>query len=172
MFRRSRTGSYARNDLQSVVNRVKKWLLNFTASKKKLLSFNHNREPNLFFISMTDANHQKKKRVFLVSHIPSDMKLSDNIEQPARSSSREVVSLCHTDIFSHHIYKSTNRKSIGNCWHVSFVTSSMYLQILDKIQRQVCNFISFELSSLIYSFSFASTCLPASLLSIFSCQLF
>lgn len=42
-------------DLQSVVNWVRKWLVNFNAPKTKMLSFTHHRDLFLPAISMADA---------------------------------------------------------------------------------------------------------------------
>lgn len=41
---------------QAVVNRAKRWLINFNASKTIILTINHLRDASLLSVNMADAN--------------------------------------------------------------------------------------------------------------------
>lgn len=62
-----------KNDLQSLVNLRKKWLLDFNTSKTNLLSFNQHREYFLPSIIMAGANQQRNSLRILRVMFSTDM---------------------------------------------------------------------------------------------------
>lgn len=54
------------NYLQAVVNRAKRWLINFNASKT-ILTINHLRDASLLSVNMADANLQKRHTLCLLT---------------------------------------------------------------------------------------------------------
>lgn len=57
------------NEVKSVFNRDKAFLVNFNASEAKLLSFNDHREPSLPSVIRADANCQERNSALSWAHV-------------------------------------------------------------------------------------------------------
>ncbi len=156
-------------DLQSVVNWGKNWLVNFNASKTKLLSINHHRDPSLPPIRMSDSQLLESNSLRLLGlTLTADLRWNKYIESIASSTARKVGSLCRARKFFSpesilQIYKTTIRPCMEYCCHIWAGAPSAYLGVLDKIQRRICNLIGPDLASRLQSLSHrravASLCL-------------
>ncbi|CAE1157727.1 unnamed protein product [Acanthosepion pharaonis] len=150
-------------DLQSIVNWGKIWLVNFNASKTKLLSINHHREPSLPSIIMSDAQLPESNSLRLLGlTLTADLRWNKYIESIASSTSRKVGSLSRARKFFSpesilQIYKSTIRPCMEYCCHIWSGAPSVCLGVLDRLQRRICNMVGPTLASRLQSLSHRRT---------------
>lgn len=142
-------------DLQPVVDWGRKWLVNFNASKMKLLSFTHHREPSLPPIPMADAQLHESAPLYLLGlTLSTDMRGNKYIDSIGSSTTRKVGSLCHARKFFSsesilQIYKST----IYPCMEYYCHIWSGPPVVSPRQKRQICYVIGPDLASSLVAFS-------------------
>lgn len=146
-------------DLMSIVEWGEKWMVTFNSTKTKLLSVNHAKNPFLPSISMngTDLEESDCFRLLGIT-FSRDFSWRPYIEAIAKSASMKVGSLLRARNYLTpesilYLYKSTIRPCIEYCCHIWGGASSESLNLLDRIQRRVCNSIGESLSSKLDSLS-------------------
>ena len=139
-------------DLQSIVEWGEKWLVSFNSAKTKLLSINNSRDPLLPSVSMNGTELEESNSFRLLGiTFSSDFSWRSYIEAIAKSASMKVGSLLRARNYLTpesilYLYKSTIRPCIEYCCHIWGGAPADALNLLDRIQKRICNAIGVNLS--------------------------
>ena len=132
------------SDLQDTVDWVRKWLVDFNAGKTQLVSFELSNN-----IDTTDVKidwsvlEQKSSFKMLGLTFSSKLDWGCYIISIAKTASKEIGALIGSMKFlspevALYLYKFTICPCMEYCCHVWAGAPSCYLELLDKIQKQIC----------------------------------
>ena len=132
------------SDLQDTVDWGKKWLVDFNAGKTELVSFDRSNNNGSIDVKMNGSVLDKKSS-FKVLGLTFSSKLDwgSYIISSAKSYSKKIGALIHSmkllsPKVALYLYKSTICPCMEYCCHVWASAPSSYLELLDKLQKQIC----------------------------------
>ena len=140
-------------DLRGIVEWGNRWLVTFNATKTKLLSFNHHRDPSLVPVKMNDIELPENTSFRLLGLIfTPTMDWKPYLQSIAKAASRKVGSLYRSRRYLTpetilYLYKSTIRPGMEYCSHIwGGAPKTGGLDLLDRVQKRIVNLIGPELS--------------------------
>ena len=129
------------SDLQDTVDWVTKWLVDFNAGKTRLVSFEQSNNIGAIYVKM-DWSVLEQKSSFKMLGLTFSSKLDWGcyIISIAKTASKEIGALIRSMKFlsPEYLYKFTICPCMEYCCHVWAGAPSCYLELLDKIQKQIC----------------------------------
>ena len=132
------------SDLWDTVDRGKKWLVDSTAGKTQLVSFDWSNNNGSTDMKM-DGSVLEEKLSFkmLVLTFSSKLDWGSYSISIAKTASKKIGALIHSMKFlspevALYLYKSTIRPCMEYCCHVWAGAPSCYLELLDKLQKRIC----------------------------------
>ena len=131
------------SDLRDTVVWGKKWLIDFNAGKTQLVSFDRSKNNGSIDVKM-DGSVLEEKLHFKMLGLTFSSKLDwgSYIISIAKTTSKKIGALIRSMKFlspkgSLYLYKSTIRPCIEYCCHVWAGAACCYLELLDKLQKQI-----------------------------------
>ena len=138
--------SVLKSDLRETADLGKKWLLDFNAGKSQLVSFEQSNNNGSVDVKM-DASVLKDKSSFKIMGLKFSSKLDwgSYIISIAKTA-KKIGALIRSMKFlspevDFYLYKSTIRPSMEYCCHICAGAPSCYLELLDKLQKQICRIV-------------------------------
>ena len=132
------------SDLQDTVDWVRKWLVDFNAGKTQLVSFERSNNTGAIDVKM-DWSVLEQKSSFKMLGLTFSSKLDWGcyIISVAQTASKEIGALIRSMKFlspevALYLYKFTICPCMEYCCHVWAGAPSCYLELLDKLQKQIC----------------------------------
>ena len=132
------------SDLRDTVDWGRKWLVDFNAGKTQLVSFDQSNNNGSIDVKM-DGFVLEEKSAFKMLGLTFSSKLDRGsyIISIAKTGSKKIGALiCSMRFLSleYHLYlyKSSIRPCMVYCCHVWAGVPSCYLELLDKLQKQIC----------------------------------
>ena len=143
------------SDLDIIQKWGKEWLVTFNASKTKLLSFHHHRNPpvlNSVEMSDTILSESPCFDRLLGLKITPDLKWNDYIGEVAKTAGMMVGSLSRSRKYLSpasilYLYKSQIRPKMEYCCHIWGGAVQTSLSCLDRVQRRLRYLVGDELFS-------------------------
>ena len=131
------------SDLQDTVEWGRKWLVDLIARKTQLVLFDRSKNNGSIDLKM-DGSVLEEKSTFKMLGLTFSFKLdwgSYSISI-AKTASKKIGALIHSMKFlspevALYLYKSTIRPCMEYCCHVWAGAPSCYLELLDKLQKQI-----------------------------------
>ena len=131
----------------------KKWLVDFIAGKTQLVSFDWSNSNGSIDVKM-DGSVLEEKSSFKMLGLTFSSKLDRGsyIISIAKTASKKIEALYHSMKFlspevALYFYKSTICPCMEYCCHVWAVAPSCYLELLDKLQKQICRIVGPSLAA-------------------------
>ena len=141
------------SDLQDIVDWGRKWLVNFNTGKTRLVSFDQSNNTGAIDVKM-DGSVLEEKTSFKMLGLTFSSKLDWGcyIISIAKTASKKVGALIRSMKFlspevALYLYKSTIQPCMKYCCHVWAGTPSCYLELLDKLQKQICRTVGPSLAA-------------------------
>ena len=141
------------SDVQDTVDWGKKWLVDFNARKTQLVSFDWSNNNGSVDVKM-DGSVLEEKSSFKVLGLTFSPKLGwgSYFISIAKTVSKKIGALiCSIKFLSPevalYLYKSTICPCMEYCCHVWAVAPSCYLELLDKLQKQICRTVGPSLAA-------------------------
>ena len=132
------------SDLQDTVDWVRKWLVDFNAGKTQLVSFEPSNNTGAIDVK-TDWSVLEQKSSFKMLGLTffSKLDLVCYIISIAKTASKKIGALIRSMKFlspevALYLYKFTICPCMEYCCHVGAGAPSCYLELLDKLQKQLC----------------------------------
>ena len=132
------------SDLQDTVDWVRKWLVDFNAGKTQLVSFEQSNNTGAIDVKM-DWSVLAQKSSFKMLGLTFFSKLDWGcyIISIGKTASKETGALIRSLKFlspevALYLYKFTICPCMEYCCHVWAGAPSCYLEMLDKLQKQIC----------------------------------
>ena len=145
-------GSELESDLRDTVDWGKKWLVDFNAGKAQLVLFDWSDNTGAIDVKI-DGSVLEEKSSFKVLGLTFSSKLDwgSYIVSIAKTASKKIGALIHFMKFlspgvALYLYKSTICPCMEYC-HVRAGAPSCYLELLDKLQKQICRTVGPSLAS-------------------------
>ena len=141
------------SDLRDTVDRGKKWLVDFNAGKTQLVSFDWSNNNSSIDVKM-DGSVLEEKSSFKMLGLTLYSKLDwgSCIISIAKTASRKIGALIRSMKFlspevALYLYKSTICPCMEYCCHVWAGAPICYLELLDKLQKQICRIVGPSLAA-------------------------
>ena len=141
------------SDLRDTVDWGRKWLVDFNAGKTQLVSFDRSKNTGTIDVKM-DGSILEEKTSFKMLGLTFSSKLgwASYIVSIAKTASKKIGALIRAMKFlspevALYLYKSTIRPCVEYCCHVWAGAPSCYLELLDKLQNQICRTVGPSLSA-------------------------
>ena len=132
------------SDLRDTVNWSRKWLVDFNTRKTRLLSFDRPNNTGAIDVKM-DGSVLVEKSPFKILGLTFSSKLDwgSYIISIAKTSPKKIRALIRSmkflsPVVALYLYKSTICPCMEYCCHVWAGAPSCYLELLDKLQKQIC----------------------------------
>ena len=132
---------------------VKKWLIDFNAGKTQLVSFDGSNNNGSIDVKM-DGSVLEEKSSFKMLSLTFSSKLDwgSHVISIAKTGSKKIGALIRSMKFLSpevvlYLYKSTIRPCMEYCCHVWAGAPSCYLELLDKLQKQICRTVDPSLAA-------------------------
>ena len=141
------------SDLRDTVDWGRKWLLDFNAGKTQLILFDQSNNTGIIDVKIEGpALDEKPSFKMLRLTFSSKLDWSSNIISIAKTVSTKIGALIRSMKFlspevALYLYKSTIRPCMEYCCHVWAGAPSCYLELLDKLQKQICRTVGPSLTS-------------------------
>ena len=142
------------SDLRDTVDWGRKWLVDFNAGKTQLVSFDWSKNTGAIDVKM-DGSVLEEKTSFKMPGLTFSSKLDwgSYIVSIAKTAPKKIAALiCSMKFLSPevapYLYKSTIWPCMEYCCHVWAGAPSCYLELLDKLQKQICRTVGPSLASL------------------------
>ena len=140
-------------DLQDTVGWSKKWLVGFNAGKTWLVLFDRSNNNGSIDVKM-DGSVLEEKSSFKKLGLTFSSKLDwgSYIISIAKTASKKIGALIRSMKFlspevALYLYKSTIHPCVKYCCHVWAGTPSCYLELLDRLQKQIYRIVSPSLAA-------------------------
>ena len=131
----------------------KKWLVAFNDRKTQLVSFDGSNNNGFIDVKM-DGSVLEEKSSFKMLGLTFSSKLDwgSYIISIAKTASKKIGALIHSMKFlspevALYLYKSTIQPCVEFSCHIWAGAPSCYLELLDKLQKQICRAVGSSLSS-------------------------
>ena len=131
-------------DLRDTVDWGRKWLVDFSAGKTQLFSFDQSRNTGAIDVKM-DGSILEEKTSFKMLGLTFSSKLywGSYIVSIAKTAPKKIGALIRSIKFvspevALYLYKSTIRPCMEYCCHVWADAPICYLELLDKLQKRIC----------------------------------
>ena len=131
------------SDLQDKVDSGRKWLVDFNAGKTQLVSFDQSKNTGAIDVKM-DGSVLEDKTSFKMLGLTFSSKLDwgSYIVSIAKTASKKIGALIRSMNFispevALYLYKSAIRPCMKYCFHIWAGAPSCYLDLLDKLQKQI-----------------------------------
>ena len=141
------------SDLQDTVDWGRKWLVDFNAGKTQLVSFDQSKNADAIDVKM-DGPVLEEKSSFKILGLTFSSKLDwgSYIVSIAKTASKKIGTLIRSMKFlspevAQYVYKSAIWPCMEYCCHVKSGTPSCYLELLDKLQKQICRTVGSSLAA-------------------------
>ena len=141
------------SDLRDTVDWGRKWLVDFNAEKTQLVSFDRSENTGAIDVNM-DGSVLEEKLSFKMLGLTFSSKLDwgSYIISIAKTTSKKIGALIRSMKFlspevALYLYKSTIRPCMEYCCHVWVGAPSCYLELLDKLQKQICRTVGPSLAA-------------------------
>ena len=131
----------------------KKWLVDFNAWKTQLVSFERSNNNGSIDVKMGGSILEEKSSFkMLVLAFSSKLDMGSYIISIAKTASKKIGALIRSMKFlspkvALYLYKSTIRPCVEYCCHVWAGAPSCYLDLLDKLQKQICRIVGPSLAA-------------------------
>ena len=141
------------SDLQDTVDLGKKWLVNFSAGKTQLVSFDRSNNNGSIDVKMDGSVLEEKSSFKMLGLIfSSKLDCGSYIVSVAKTVSKKIEALIRSIKFlspevALYLYKSTARLCMKYCCHVWSGAPSCYLELLDKLQKRICRTVGPSLAA-------------------------
>ena len=132
------------SDLQDTVDWSRKWLFDFNAGKTQLVSFDRSNNTGAIDVKMDESVLEEKSHFKMLGlTFSSKLDWGSYIISIAKTATKKVGALIRSMKFlspevALYLYKPTIRPCMEHCCHVWAGASSFYLELLDKLQKQIC----------------------------------
>ena len=118
----------------------RKWLVDFNAGKTQLVSFDRSKNTGAIDVKI-DGSVLEEKTSFKMLGLTFSSRL--DWVSIAKTASKKIGALIRSMKFlspevALYLYKSTIRPCMECCCHVWAGVPSCYLELLDKLQKQIC----------------------------------
>ena len=137
----------------SIQEFLEKWLVDFTAVKTQLVSFDWSNNTGSIDVKM-DGSVLEKKSSFKMLGLTFSSKLDwgSYIISIAKTASKKIGALIRSMKFlspdvALYLYKSTICPCMEYCCHLWAGTSSYYLKLLDKLEKRRCRTVGPSLAT-------------------------
>ena len=141
------------SDLRDTVDWGRKWLVDFNAGKTQLVSFDRSKNAATIDVKM-DGSVLEEKTSFKMLRLTFSSKLDwgSYVASIAKTASKKIGALIRSMKFlspevALYLYKSTIRPCMEYCCHVWAGAPSCYLELLDKLQKQICRTVGPSLAA-------------------------
>ena len=125
----------------------RKWVVDFNARKTQLVSFVGSNNTAVFDVKM-DGSVLEEKSSFEMLGLTFSFTLyrGSYIISVAKAASKKIGALIRpvtflSSVVAQYLYKSTMRPCIEYCCHVLAGAPNCYLELLDKLQKQICRIV-------------------------------
>ena len=137
-------------DVRDTVDWCRKWLLNFSAGKTQLVSFDRSNNTGAYDVKM-NGSVLNEKSSFKMLGLTFSSKLN-YIISIAKTASKEIGALIRSTKFLSpkvdlYLYKSTIRQCMEYCCHVWVGAPLCYLELVDKLQKRICRTVGPSLAA-------------------------
>ena len=143
------------SDVRDTVDQGMKWLVDFNAGKTQLVSFDRSKNTGTIDVKM-DGSVLEEKTSFEMLGLTFSSKLdwASYIVSIAKTASKKIGALIRSMKFLSpevvlYLYKSTIRPCMEYCCHVWAGAPICYLDLLDKLQKQICRLLVLHLLPLL-----------------------
>ena len=144
LWQRLQFSAELESDLRDTVDWGKKWLVYFNARKTQLVLFDRSNNNGSIDVKM-DGSVLELKLSFKVLGLTFSSKLDwgSYIISIAKTASKKIGALIRAMKFlsrevALYLYESTIRPCMECCCHIWAGVPSCYLELLDKLQKQIC----------------------------------
>ena len=141
------------SDLQDTVDWGRKWLVDFNAGKTQLVSFDWSNNTGAIDVKM-DGSVLEEKSYFKMLGLTFCSKLDcgSYIVSIGKTASKKIGALIYSMKFlspevALYLYKSTIHPCMEYCCHIWAGAPSCYLELLDKLQKQICRTVGPSLAA-------------------------
>ena len=141
------------SDLCDTVDWGKKWLVDFSAGKTQLVSYDRTNNTGAIDVKV-DGSVLEEKSSFNMLGLTFSSKLDwiSYIISIAKTASKKIGALIHSMKFlspevALYLYKSTICSCMEYCCHIWAGAPSCYLELLDKLQKQICRTVGPSLAA-------------------------
>ena len=141
------------SDLRDTLDWGKMWLVDFSAGKTQLVSFDWSNNNGFIDVKM-DGSVLEEKSSFNMLGLTFSSKLDwgSYIISIAKAASQKIGALIRSMKFlspevALYLYKSTLRSCMRYCCHVMAGTPSCHLELLDKLQKRICRIVGTSLAA-------------------------
>ena len=141
------------SDLRDTVDWGKKWLVDFSAGKTQLVSFDRSNNNGSIDVKMVGSILEEKSSFKMLGlTFSSKLDLGSYIISIAKTASKKIGALIRSMKFlspevALYLYKSTIRPCVEYCCHVWAGAPSCYLDLLDKLQKRICRIVGPSLAA-------------------------
>ena len=141
------------SDLRDNVHWGKKWLVDFNAGKTQLVSFDRSNNSSSIDVKMDGCVLEEKSSFKMLGFtFSSKLDWGSYIISIAKTASKKIRALIRSMKFLSlevvpYLYKSTTRPCMEYCCHVWAGAPSCYLELLDKLQKQMCRIVGSSLAA-------------------------
>ena len=143
------------SDLPDTVDWGRKWLVDFSAGKTQLVSFDQSKNTGAIDVKM-DGSILEEKTSFKMLGLTFSSKLywGSYIVSIAKTAPKKIGALIRSMKFvspevALYLYKSTIRPRMEYCCHVWAGATICYLELLDKLQKRICRTVGPSLAVLL-----------------------
>ena len=138
------------SDPQDTVDWGRKWLVDFNAGKTRLVSFDRSKNTGAIDVKMDGSILEEKKMLRLT--FSSKLDWGSYIVSIAKTASKKIGALIRSMKFlspevALYLYKSTIRPCMEYCCHVWAGAPSCYMELPDKLQKQICRTVGPSLAA-------------------------
>ena len=136
------------SDLRDTVDWGRKWLLDFNAGKTQLVLFDRYKNSGAIDVKMDGSVLEEKTSFKMLGLIfSSKLDWGSYIVSIAKTASKKIGALIrcmtfHSPEAALYLYKFTIRPCMEYCRHVRAGAARCYLELLDKLQKQICRTVS------------------------------
>ena len=137
------------SDLRDTVDWGRKWLVDFSAGKTQLVSFDRSKNTGAIDVKMNGFVLEEKMLGLTFS---SKLDWGSYIVSIAKTASKKIGAFTRSMKFlspevALYLYKSTICPCMEYCCHVWAGAPSCYLELLDKLQKRICRSVGPSLAA-------------------------
>ena len=153
MWQQFQLASELKSDLRDTVDWGKKWLVDFNAGKTQLVSFDQPNNSGSIDVKMNGFVLEEKSYFKMLGlTFSSKLDWGSYIITMAKTASKKIGALiCSMNFLSPevamYLYKSTICPCMEYCCRIWAGAPTCYLELLDKLQKQICRIIGPSLAA-------------------------